>query len=624
MNKDVIYIEPEDDITDIITKIEKAKEKIVALVPPKKAGVFRSIVNIKLIAKAGAAAKKSVVLVTVDPSITKLAAATKLPVAKNLQTAPVIPEIETDDSDDTPTFDSVSEPDNEEENDSADESKDGEDKDVDDDALEKNEESEEKEEEDGKDEKSAEDEEDEEDEAPEEKKPNKKEKKTKKASGNKFLAWIKSHKKLSIFCGVFAVGLIGFLVWAFGFAPAVDITVAIKTDSKNFSEGITFTDNLADENAKEGKFYLEQKKLDSTKEVEFEATGQKNVGERAHGELTISDRLYAGEQKQVSAGDTFTYDGLSYTADNTVTMRYSKDDVSICKNVNEKDIEKIESGEISLNRCEVYAKVKVTAVEGGTKYNISSKVSGWSTISGVNVSLDGSISGGTDDIKTVVQQSDIEKIKAELTSSSEEEMKSKLFEDIGDKYYIIESSFETNTASAEASPAVDQEVSGDTKPVLKATTTASVYVIDKVKLEEFINEKAALEENQKIYDVKDIYIENITQIASGSTAKLKAHLYIGPKITETEVVDKVKGKGLGDAQREIRDIYGVSDVKMEPSYPWVMAVPGDSNQVSVHFEIKDQDGNEIKANPDEGEESDDETDSEDNGKDADKDEKSKE
>lgn len=27
MNKDVIYIEPEDDITDIINKIESSKEK---------------------------------------------------------------------------------------------------------------------------------------------------------------------------------------------------------------------------------------------------------------------------------------------------------------------------------------------------------------------------------------------------------------------------------------------------------------------------------------------------------------------------------------------------------------------------------------------------------------------
>ena len=93
MNKDVIYIEPEDDITDIITKIENSKEKIVALVPPKKAGVFRSIVNIKLITKAGVNAEKAVVLVTTDPSIMKLAAVTKLPVTKSLKSAPVVPTV---------------------------------------------------------------------------------------------------------------------------------------------------------------------------------------------------------------------------------------------------------------------------------------------------------------------------------------------------------------------------------------------------------------------------------------------------------------------------------------------------------------------------------------------------
>ena len=126
-----------------------------------------------------------------------------------------------------------------------------------------------------------------------------------------------------------------------------------------------------------------------------------------------------------------------------------------------------------------------------------------------------------------------------------------------------------------------------------------MYVIDKVKLEEYIKGKAELEDNQKVYEIKDIYIEKITQIASGATGKLKAQYYIGPKITETEVVDKIKGRGLGDAQREIRDIYGVSDVKMNPSYPWVMAVPNNSNKVTVKFEVKDQSGNEIKEQKEE-------------------------
>ena len=98
MNKDVIYIEPEDDITDIIGKVENSKEKIVALVPPKKAGVLRSIVNIKLIAKTGTGTGKKVVLVTTDPAILKLAAVTKLPVTKDLQSAPAVPKIEAEGS----------------------------------------------------------------------------------------------------------------------------------------------------------------------------------------------------------------------------------------------------------------------------------------------------------------------------------------------------------------------------------------------------------------------------------------------------------------------------------------------------------------------------------------------
>ena len=183
MNKDVIYIEPEDDITDIITKIESSKEKIVALVPPKKAGVFRSVVNIKLISKVGATAEKTIVLVTTDPSIIKLAAATKIPVTKNLQTPPAVP-----------TADSEIEETTEEEVETAEE---------------------------------AEEETEKEEEKPEAKdkkeKADKKEKSAKKTADkaiNPVIDWIKEHKKLSIFGGVGILLLILLLVWAFAIAPA--------------------------------------------------------------------------------------------------------------------------------------------------------------------------------------------------------------------------------------------------------------------------------------------------------------------------------------------------------------------------------------------------------------------
>lgn len=604
MNKDVIYVEPEDDITDIILKIENAKEKIVALVPPKKAGVFRSVVNIKLIAKAGVTSEKTVVLITVDPSILKLAAATKLPVAKNLQSAPSVPTLDPEETPDEEEEDELVE----EEDGTVETEEDAED--LEPSKAEKSAKKEAKE---------AEEAEEDEEEEEEEEAPKKKEKKPKGKKKKRFLSWIKMHKILSACIGVGILALIGLLIWMLFIAPAVDVTVAIKTDERNFSENVTFTDKLEEEDAKEGKFYLEQKKIEETQKIEFDATGKKNLGERAHGELTISDTLYNGEQKQVTAGDIFTYDGLSYTADNTLTMRYSKDDVSVCTNVSEADKKKIETGEMTLNRCTILAKVKVTAIQAGANYNISSKASGWSTISGVNVSLDGSISGGTDDIKNVVQQSDIIAAENQIKASKEEEDKAKLYETIGDDYYIIDSSFEVVTSGTTATPAADEEVKEGVKPSIETTTTSTVYVIDKVKLEEFINNKADLNDDQKIYDIKDIYVDNIAHVAVGATTKLKAQYYVGPKITESEVVDKIKGKGMGDAQREIRDIYGVSDVTITPSYSWVVVIPNDSNKVTVKFEVKDQDGNEIN-NEEESENSEEES-GEESEEEAKKDEK---
>src|SRR4051812_18018857 len=92
MNKDVIYIDVEDDITAIIGKVKDAKEKIVALVPPKRVGVLQSAVNLRLLARAAGQVDKHLVLITSNAALGALAAAAKVPVAKNLQSKPELAE----------------------------------------------------------------------------------------------------------------------------------------------------------------------------------------------------------------------------------------------------------------------------------------------------------------------------------------------------------------------------------------------------------------------------------------------------------------------------------------------------------------------------------------------------
>ena len=595
MNKDVIYIEPEDDITDIILKIENSKEKIVALVPPKKAGVFRSVVNIKLIAKAGTTSEKSVVLVTVDPSITKLAAATKLPVAKNLQSAPTVPKLDNEDSDNSEKAELVEDKDGEVE---AEDEKDEED------------EKKEEEKEDEGDEKEDDDEDEEDD---DEEKPKKKDRKKSKKKSGGLKNWIKEHKKLSIAAGIALVGIIILLIWMLFIAPAVDISVSIKTDKKNFSENVTFVDKLEDENAEEGKFYLEQKKIEETQKIEFDATGKKNRGEKAHGSVIVYKHFQATDAIAINAGTSFNINDLVFLSDENITLLWDGK-LTSCENKDRDDDPVISDGVIN---CLISRKINVTASDAGSKYNIAKSGTGWSTVARVNVYSADAMSGGSDDIITVVQQSDVVAAQNQVKSSKEEENKEKLFEKIknesGDKYYIIDSSFEQTTSDDVVTPAVDEEVKEGVKPSLEVKTTSTVYVIDKVKLEEYVDEKAKLEDDQKVYDIKDIYIENMSHIAVGATTKLKAQYFVGPKLTSEELMGRIMGKGIGDARREIMDINGVSDVRIETSYPWVMAIPNDSNKVSVKFEIKDQDGNDIKPKDEEnqGEDNEDEENNED-------------
>ena len=103
MQKDVIYIDVEDDITAIIGKVKAAQHKIVALVPPKRIGAIQSAVNLKLVHRAAETADKRLVIISNNAALIALAGSAGIPVSKNLQSKPElaeIPALELDEGDD--------------------------------------------------------------------------------------------------------------------------------------------------------------------------------------------------------------------------------------------------------------------------------------------------------------------------------------------------------------------------------------------------------------------------------------------------------------------------------------------------------------------------------------------
>lgn len=587
MNKDVIYIEPEDDITDIITKIENAKEKIVALVPPKKANVFRSLVNIKLIHKAGFTADKTIVLVTTDPAIMKLAAAVKVPVTKNLQTAPAVPDINALAEEKVATEEVVQTDEEgkevtEEEAEVIEEDAVEEDSDTPEEAEDDAGEADESEKSEKAEEKPAETDEKSE-------KSGKKAKKPEKLSNNPVVRFVQLHKKATIGGSIGAVILILILVWAFAIAPAVTVAIKIRTTSSPFSESVSFVKELKDENATEGKFYLEEKKLENKTEVSFTATGTKNIGEKASGSVIIY-AFFKGEGSiSINAGTTFTNSGLSYTADKAVTLSYSGGSFDPCDNVGN-------PSSIMNSGCQITARVTVTAVEAGEKYNLAAANSGWRTTADVGVYSDAAMTGGTDNIVTIVSKEDVEKALTEVKNTSEALNKEKLIDSIGEDKVLIESSFRHITSDPTTTPAVGEQVKEGEKATLTVTTTDTMYVIDQAAAKTFIEAKVdskintTEEKTQKVYSITNPFIESFLETDSGYTGRLKATYYYGPLVTENDIVDLIRGKGLGEASNEISSkLKGniAETPRIDASFPWVYRVPGDPNKITVKIEVEE-------------------------------------
>lgn len=607
MNKDVIYIEPEDDITDILAKVKNAKNKIVALVPPKKAGVLRSAVNIKLIAKTATRSGKTVVLISTDESLMKLAMAANIPVAKTLQSKPQIPkEFPKTDIGDEPSdvieakkpekkFDKPEKDTKEVKAEKADDevrlpfktAKEETRKDTpvkakeDDDTLEL----------------SSDD--------LEERKSVRGAKKalsTKVPNFKKYLKWI-------IAGGVLLVLLIVFLIWTLVIAPKATINVKIKTSESNFAEKVTFVTGEETAKPEEGIFYVEQKTVDKKVETEFEATGELDKGQKATGTIqviipkgTSTTQANIKSGAAIGSGYVFTFGEIAFKAVEGGSIVYDLDDLeevvctgnSNCKTMVDKTIS-----------------VKVEAAENGDKYNIAAS-SDWKFTSQTwyssSAKITGSeMTGGSSEIVKTVSKDDIEKAKTSITMPSDDEIRDELASQFDSDYLIIKSSLTATEAKYTSDPDLEGEVKDDKKPKLTLERSYSVYAVKRADVNAFIEKKASEnigDDTQTIYSTgvsgfekklasnsdtsanaeKDTAFFDSYKNSDGEiTAKLKSVVLKVPEVSEDIILETALGSKKSDVYRNLMSINGVSSVEINVK-PF-STIPKDKERVTINIEL---------------------------------------
>lgn len=543
MNKDVIYIDVEDDITAIISKVKASDEKIVALVPPKRIGVLQSAVNLRLLARAADQSKKRLVVITNNHALMSLAASAGLPVAKNLQSKPELAPIaalEIDDGDDVidgndlPVGEHARMP---------------EDTAVDDVVA-------------GAAVSSAQ--------LAQPPKPGQVARAGRAKSGAKVPNFNTFRKKLILGVGG-GVLLIAFLVWATVFAPRATIVVAAKTSDSSVNAKVTVGDKLPTDLAKNTIRATKVTKTEK-KTVDFGATGSKNAGEKATGTVKFSQQsqtsttIPAGTQLSTSGGLVFVTMGSVVVPASTI------------------------GGSCFPTACPGTASVSVTAPEGGAKYNAASgSLSG--APSGVSAVLQNPTSGGTDRIVKVVTADDVQKARQALAEGDSNAVESQLKAQLKNAK-AIEGSYRADYTDVKPTPEVGAE-SESGNAVLSATVVHGMYGVADSELDKYLDaylkKQLGSTRNQRVYDngQEKSKFQDVANNADGAELTLVATAQIGPQLDETEIKRQSLGRKTGEIQETLQSIPGIDNVEVNYFPFWVSSVPGDEKKVNVQFKVDD-------------------------------------
>lgn len=555
--KDTIYIDVEEEITGIVSKVQNSSKDIVALVLPKRASVLQSVVNMKLLKRSAEQAGKKVVLITSESRLLPLAGAVGVFVASNLTSKPYVPPSPkagaagaavaasalASDSEgvsidpETPVSDLAPEAK------FADDGAEG--MEID----------------------------------------NTKPKtpdgdKTSKSSKNKSKvpSFSKFRKRL-IFGGVAVALLIAFLVWAIVFAPSAQVTV--KANTKDLPVNIELrankTENAeADPANKEVRATTSELKKDDSETVE--ATGEKNNGKKASGSVTMNSTKCApdlGQPSSVPAGSTLSFNGVTYTTKSATSFNSSPSSAS--------------------GSCATYDSNDPTSIaaqspgENANTSNSSFSVSGRS-----DVDAQGSASGGTDKIVKVVSDVDVKKAKERLNSkqnTAQDELEKQLSQD---GFTAVEDSFDAGNTAYSVNPSVGSE---SNEVTVTSKTTYKMLGINTEDIKKAIEEevKSQQEEggtNQSILSdgLNAANFKILSESDDTAIITMETTVVVGPDVDEQAIKAQIEGKKDGEAEGILNGISGFTDAQVELSPFWVNKVPKASK---IDFIVQQADGQSI-------------------------------
>jgi hypothetical protein len=551
-DKDTIYIDIDDEITTVIDKLQASSSKVVALVLPKRAAVFQSIVNMKLLKRAADQSKKNLVLITTEAGLLPLAGVAGVHVARTLNSKPEIPDAP-DADDGTPeeveeTFEPTAEPitgdepvgdlaglpaaaaaadevetlelDNGDEDEAATGTPD----------------------------------------SPKERDfaPAAKAKDSKLHVPN-----FERFRTLLIIGGTLLVLLIIGIIVAVSALPKANIVIHTDASKVNVSLALNLSTTAKELDETSGTIPAKLVQIQKTYTQEVTTTGQVNQGDKATGTVTVTASC-PHKPSDIQPGVGLTSSGLTFIS--TSTLKFGSPSFDTDGNV-------VCSGDVT-----------VKAQQGGEDYNVPAqskfKIVGYSGYTGINAV---GFSGGKNNIVQTVSQNDITNAQNKINTTDPTVSQNLQDQLKQSNYYPLVTTFAAGTPTVTSSAKVGEAAS---------TVTVTETVVDTM-FGVLQNDLKALIDNNVSGQIdtgkQHILSEGLTKAsfvvdsltATGGQVAMTTVAEVGPELNVDQIKASILGLKAGDVRSQLSGNPDVTSVDVKLSPFWVSRVPHKLDRVTV-------------------------------------------
>jgi hypothetical protein len=540
--KDTIYIDIEDDITAIIDKVKASSSSLIALVPPKRAEVLQSAVNLKLLKRASQTSKKTIVLVTNQQSILTLAGGVGMYVAKDLHSKPSIPPapnlsedvgviegeapLELDPNAPIGVLAGVAAP--------------GDPTPV----L-----------------------------APDAKpsKSAKGPKPVKKKRSLKIPNFERFRTKVLLAGLALVVLAVGWWL-AYFRLPTASVVVKAQTSRVPIEMPVTIQADVSSSNIEQSILKADQVEVAKTVTEEFSATGEKDIGNKASGTITVRN-CDSSQAVTIPTGTGFSYANLTFISSRAVS---------------------VPGGSFSGGECDAagVADVSVVAQEAGEDFNLPSGTQySVADQGGLITGLGGQMTGGTTELVKVIDQSDIDGAIAKLQPPENSEVEKELSAQLEEGFQAVTESIQRTANTPSGSPSAGTQADKGTVTITYTYTMLGVSTDEISELLEAQLTEQIDESNQAIFsNGGDEATYSIEEIVSPTELKasLQANGFVGPKIDTEKLAQDLTGRRFSDLVDTVKAIPGVTEVEADFSPFWVFSAPRDPEKISIDLQVADR------------------------------------